>query len=86
MGSTPPRVAKDKNLPNLVPIDTSDSNNEGDTQDEDISPPARNTYSQSTSLSIMDEVIISCCQMSRTSYQIDPRKSASQKYPLEMFC
>ena len=45
IGSPPPRVAKDKNLPNLVLIYTSDSNNEGDTQDEDISPPARNTLS-----------------------------------------
>ena len=54
MGSPPPRVAKDKNLPDLVPTDTSDGNNKGDTQDEDISPPARNTRNQSTSLSIMD--------------------------------
>ena len=76
MGSPPPRVPKDKYLPDLVSTETSDGNNEGDTQDENISPPARNTRSQSTSLSIMDKVMLSCCQMSRTSYQIDPRKPA----------
>ena len=86
MGSPPMRVAKDKNIPDLVPTDTSDSNNKGDTQDEDIHPPARNTRSQSTILSIMDEVMLSCCQMSCTSYKIDPRKAASRKHPLKMFC
>ena len=54
MGSPPPRVAKDKNLPKLVPTYTSDSNNEGDNHDEDISLPERNTRSQSTILSIME--------------------------------
>ena len=66
MGSPPLRVAKDKNLPDLVPIDTSDSDNEGDTQDEDIYPPARNTHPQSTISSIMEKVMLSCCQMSCT--------------------
>ena len=68
MGSPPPRVAKDKNRPDLVPTDTSNDNNEGDTQDKDISPPACNTRSQTTSFSIMGEIMLSCCQMSRTSY------------------
>ena len=86
MGSPPPRAAKDKNLPDIVPADTSDGNNKGDTEDEDISPPACNTRSQSTSLSIMDEVMLSCCQMSRTSYQIDLQKAANRKYPLKLFC
>ena len=31
MGSPTPRVFKDKNLPDLVPINTSDGKNEGDT-------------------------------------------------------
>ena len=119
MVSPPPRVAIDKNLPNLVPTDTSDSDSDDEggknesnrlgvacprtivvplkaqatplppildyrnyiTQDEEISHPARNTLPQSTILSIMDEVMLSCCQMSRTSYQIDQRKAASRKYP-----
>ena len=72
MGSPPPRVARDKNIPDLVPTYTSDSDNEGDknesTQEEDIYHPERNTRSQSTILSIMDEVMLSCCQMSCTSY------------------
>ena len=34
----------------------------------------------------MDEVMIYCCQISRTSYQIDPQKAASRKYPLQLFC
>ena len=34
----------------------------------------------------MDEVMLSCCQMSRTSYQIDLQKAASRKYPLKLFC
>ena len=122
MGSPPPRVARDENLPDLVPADDSDSDdkdeeNESDrlvvaclravvspfkaqvtplptipdyrkytTQDEDISPSARNTRDQITILSVMGKVMLSCCQMSRTSYQIDPRKSASRKHLLEMFC
>ena len=122
MGSPPPRVARDKNIPDLVPTDTSDSDDEGDknesnrlvivcprpitaplmaqatplppipdyrnyiTQDENISPPACNTRSQSTIFSIMYEAMLSCLQMSRISYQIDPRKAASRKYPLIMFC
>ena len=48
MGSPPPRVAKDENLPDLIHTDTIDGKNEGDTHDEDISPSARNTRSQST--------------------------------------
>ena len=122
MGSPPPRVARNKNLPDFVPTDTSDSDDEGDknesnrlvvtcprpivvplkaqatplppspdnrnyiTQDEDIYPPARNTCFPSTILSIMDEVMLSCCQMSCMSYQIDPQKSARRKYQLKMFC
>ena len=86
MGSPPPRVAKDKNLPDLVPTDTSDDKNEGDTQDKYISPPVLNTRSQRTSLIIMDEVMLSCCQMARTSYQLDPQKAASRKYPLKLIC
>ena len=84
--SPPLRVAKDKNLPDLVPTDTSNDNNEGDTQDKDISTPARNIRFQITSLSIMDKVMLSCCQMSRTSYQIDLQKAANRKYPLKLFC
>ena len=34
----------------------------------------------------MDEVMLSCCQISRTSYQIDPQKASSSKYPLQFFC
>ena len=34
----------------------------------------------------MDEVMLPCCQMSRTPYQIDPQKAASRKYPLKLFC
>ena len=90
MGSPPPRVARDKNLLDLVPTDTSDSDDERgqneSTQEEDISPPARNTRSHSTILSIMDEVMLSCCQISRTSYQIDPLKAATRKHPLKTFC
>ena len=78
-GSPPPRVAKDKNLQDLVHTGTTDDNDKRDT-------PARNTCSQSNSLSIMDKIMLSCCQMSRTSYQIDPQKSASRKYPLQLFC
>ena len=49
--------------------------------------PRRTIYvSQSTSLSIMDKFMLFCCQMSQTSYQIDPKKSASRKYPLQLFC
>ena len=86
MGIPPLRVTKDKNLPDLFPTDTSDDNNKGDTQDNDISSPARKTSSQSTSLSIMENFMLSCCQMSRTAYQIDLQKSPSQKYPLKLFC
>ena len=85
MGSPPLRVAKDKNFPDLVPTDTSNYNNEGDTWDKDISPPACNTHSQRNSLSIMDEVMLSCFIMSRISCQIDPQKAASRKYPLKLF-
>ena len=96
MGSPPPRVARDKNLPDFVPEYDSDSDNEDEenksdrlvvaspravvaslkaqatplppipyyrkyiTQDEDISPPASNTRSQNTILSIMDKVMLSC--------------------------
>ena len=60
IGSTPPRVDKDKNIPDLVPTNTSGDNNKRDTQDEDISTPARKTCSQSTSLIIMDKVVLSC--------------------------
>ena len=52
--SPPPRVAKDKNLPDIVPTGTTDENDKRDT-------PARNTRSQSTSLRIMDKVMLSCC-------------------------
>ena len=72
-------MAKEKNFPGIVPTDTSDDKQERET-------PARNARSQSTSLSIMDKVMLSCCQMSRTSYQIDPQKSASRKYLLKLFC
>ena len=34
----------------------------------------------------MDAIMLSCCQMSHTSYQIDPQKAASRKYPLKLFC
>ena len=78
-GSTPPRVSKDINLPDLIPTDTIDDNNKRDT-------PVCNTCSQSTSLSIMDKVMLSCYQMSRTLYQIDPKKAAIRKYPLQLFC
>ena len=78
-GSPPPRVAKDENLPDLVPTDTIDDNDKKET-------PARNTRYQSTSLSIMDKVMLSCCQMFCTSYQIDPQKVSSRKYPLQLFC
>ena len=78
-GSPPPRVAKDKNLTDLVPAGTTDDNDNRYT-------PARNTRSQSTSLRIMDKVMLSYCQMSRTSYQIDPQKAASRNYLLELFC
>ena len=71
-GSPPPRVAKDKTLPDLVPTGTTDDNEKRDT-------PERNTRSQSTSLSIMEEVMLSCCQMYRTSYQLYPQESASRK-------
>ena len=46
-GIPPPRVAKDKNLPDIGHTGTTDENDKRDT-------PARNTRSQSTSLSIMD--------------------------------
>ena len=46
-GSPPPRVAKYKNLPDPGHTGTTDDNDNRDT-------PARNTRSQSTSLSIMD--------------------------------
>ena len=78
-GSPTPRVTKDKNFSDLVPTDTIDANNERDT-------PERNTCPQSTSLSIMDKFILSCCQLSCLSYEIDPQKSASRKYPLILFC
>ena len=46
MGSPPPRVIKDKNLPDLVPTDTSNNNNEGDTQNKEISlyPSAQHKF------------------------------------------
>ena len=78
-GSTPPRVAKDKNIPDIVPTGTIDDNDKRNT-------PSRNTRSQSTSLIIMEEVMLSSCQMSSTSYQIDPQKSAIRKYLLQLFC
>ena len=35
MGSPPLRVARDKNLPDIVPADDSDSDNEGDKNESD---------------------------------------------------
>ena len=49
-----------------------------DTLDEDISPPARNTRPQSNIFSIMDKVMLSCFQMSCTSYQIDRENQRSE--------
>ena len=79
MGSPPPRVAKDKNLPYLITTGTTYDNDKRET-------PALNTRPQSISLSIMEKVMLSCCQMSRTSYQIYPQKEARRKYPLQLFC
>ena len=78
-GQSTSKGGQRKKFLDLIPTDNIENTNKRET-------PARNTCSQSTSLSIMDEVMLSWCQMSRTSYQIDPQKAASRKYPLKLFC
>ena len=48
---------------------------------------ARNTRSQAHIHSIMDEVMLSCVQMSiPPAVRIDPRQAASRKYPMQLLC
>ena len=55
-------------------------------QDESTDTPARNTRSQAQIHSIMDEVMLSCVQLSTSSLRIDPRNAASRQYPMELLC
>jgi len=54
------------------------------TQDNDNSPPAKNTRSQTTCLGIFDEFVLSCAQGSTISFKVDPLETACHSNPIDI--